>query len=71
MKRSHRENPADLPPTPPGGRRGQLQGQTHAAGGAEGGFQLPIGCGGWWTYEGFVSMQTWKHRYDEWVGKKC
>lgn len=28
-------------------------------------------CGGWWTYEGFVSMQTWKHRYDEWVARRC
>jgi hypothetical protein len=23
-------------------------------------------CGGWWTHEGFVTMETWRHRYDEW-----
>lgn len=43
MKRFHPASPADLPGSPPGGRSGQIQGENPAAGGAEGGFEVPIG----------------------------
>ena len=43
VKRFHPARPDDLPGSPPGGRSGQVQSENRADGGAEGGFEVPIG----------------------------
>jgi hypothetical protein len=42
LTHSHHADHAELPGSPPGGRSGQFHGEIRAAGGDDGGFEIPI-----------------------------